>query len=252
MRIVNYIFIVIILSLFGMISCNDDKWEVLFFYLDKKFYEVMLMGWNDIFIINGSGRLSVIIDDKEIVLVLCIILGIDGVIVMFCIMGFEKGNVNLIVKDDVINEMERIFVKVIDSYLVYMVGESKYFFLFNGMIMYLINNEVQDCYFFIYNNIEYEVYSDFIIKGFYLFLVVKNSDLNLLYEIFFYLILMYKMDENDILIDVDVFVKEYKFNLIGFFLLIYSVIDKFLGVDWDELVKIQNLCLVGNVIFMKM
>lgn len=49
MRIVNnIIFIVIILSVLGMTSCNEEKLEVLPFHLDKKSYEVMLMGWNDI------------------------------------------------------------------------------------------------------------------------------------------------------------------------------------------------------------
>lgn len=41
MRIVNnIIFIVIILSVLGMTSCNEEKLEVLPFHLDKKSYEV--------------------------------------------------------------------------------------------------------------------------------------------------------------------------------------------------------------------
>ena len=252
MRIVNNIFIVIILSVLGMTSCNEEKLEVSPFHLDKKSYEVMLMGWNDIPITNGSGRLSVTTEDKEIVSVSCTTLGNDGVTAMLRIAGLEKGTVNLIVKDDVTNETERISVKVTDSYLAYEVGQSKHPSLPNGTIMYLINNEAKDCYFFTYNNIKHEVCSDFITMGSYSFSVVKNSDPNLSYETFPYLTLTYKTDENDILTDADVPAKEHKFNLIGSSSLTYSVIDKFLGVDWDELAKTQNLRSVGNVTFMKM
>ena len=115
MRIVNnIIFIVIILSVLGMTSCNEEKLEVLPFHLDKKSYEVMLMGWNDNPITNGSGILSVTTEDKEIVSVSCITLGNDGVTAVLRITGLEKGNINLIVKDDVTNETERISVNVTD------------------------------------------------------------------------------------------------------------------------------------------
>ena len=253
MRIVNnIIFIVIILSVLGMTSCNEEKLEVLPFQLDKKSYEVMLMGWNDIPITNGSGILSVTTEDKEIVSVSCITLGNDGVTAVLRITGLEKGNINLIVKDDVTNETERISVKVTDSYLVYSVDESKHPSLPNGMIMYLINNEAKDCYFFTYNYIKHEVYSDFITKGSYSFSVEKNSDPNLSYETLPYLTLTYKTDENDILTDENVPAKEHKFNLIGSSALTYTAINKFLGVDWDELAKTHSLRSESIVTFMKM
>lgn len=253
MRIVNnIIFIVIILSVLGMTSCNEEKLEVLPFHLDKKSYEVMLMGWNDIPITNGSGILSVTTEDKEIVSVSCITLGNDGVTAVLRITGLEKGNINLIVKDDVTNETERISVKVTDSYLVYIVDESKHPSLPNGTIMYLINNEAKDCYFFTYNYIKHEVYSDFITKGSYSFSVEKNSDPNLSYETLPYLTLTYKTDENDILTDENVPAKEHKFNLIGSSALTYTAINKFLGVDWDELAKTHSLRSESIVTFMKM
>ena len=233
MRIVNNVFIVIILSVLGMTSCNEEKLEVLPFHLDKKSYEVMLMGWNDIPITNGSGRLSVTTEDKEIVSVSCTTLGNDGVTAMLRITGLEKGTVNLIVKDDVTNEMERISVKVTDSYLVYEVGQSKHPSLPNGTIMYLINNEAKDCYFFTYNNIKHEVCSDFITKGSYSFSVEKNSDSNLSYETLPYLTLTYKTDENDILTDADVPAKAHKFNLIGSSSISFW---ELIGMSWQKLI----------------
>lgn len=122
----------------------------------------------------------------------------------------------------------------------------------NGTIMYLINNEAKDCYFFTYNYIKHEVYSDFITKGSYSFSVEKNSDPNLSYETLPYLTLTYKTDENDILTDENVPAKEHKFNLIGSSALTYTAINKFLGVDWDELAKTHSLRSESIVTFMKM
>lgn len=253
MRMVNDIFIVIILSVLGvMTSCSEEKPEILPFHLDKKSYEVMLMGWNDIPITNGSGSLSVTTEDKEIVSVSCTTLGNDGVTAVLRVNGLEKGNVTLIVKDNVTNEVEKITVKVTDSYLAYMVDESNHPALPAGTIMYLINNEAKDCYFFTYNDTKHEVYSDFITKGSYSFSVEKNSDSNLSYETFPYLTLTYKTDENDILTDADVPAKGHKFNLIGSSSSTYSVIKKFLGVDWDKLAKAQSLRSENYVSFMKM
>lgn len=67
-----------------------------------------------------------------------------------------------------------------------------------------------------------------------------------------YLTLTYKTDENDILTDENVPAKEHKFNLIGSSALTYTAINKFLGVDWDELAKTHSLRSESIVTFMKM
>ena len=64
--------------------------------------------------------------------------------------------------------------------------------------------------------------------------------------------LTYKTDENDVLTDADVPAKEHKFNLIGSSSSTYSVIKKFLGVDWDKLAKAQSLRSESYVTFMNM
>lgn len=235
-----------------MTSCSDEKLEISSFHLDKKSYEVMLMGWNDIPITNGSGNLSVTTEDKEIVSVSSIPLGNDGLSAVLRIKGLEKGEIHLDVKDNVTNETERIVVKVTDSYLAYQAGETTHPSLPSGTIIYLINNETKDCYFFTYDSKAHKVNGDYISKGSYAFSVEKNSDTNLSYETLPYLTLMYKTDENHHLSNKDVPAAEHKFNLIGSSASAYTVIHQFLGVDWDALVETQNLRSENYVSFMKM
>ena len=75
------------------------------------------------------------------------------------------------VKDNITNEIVELKIKIIDSYLAYAIKESNHPALSNGTVVYLINNESKDCYFFRYSDSKNELSQNPIAKGTYDFSV---------------------------------------------------------------------------------
>ena len=56
-----------------------------------------------------------------------------------------------------------------------------------------------------------------------------------------FLTLTYKTDEDGKLTNENISASSHKFNLIGPSSAIYSILNKYLGVDWDQLSKFVNI-----------
>ena len=72
------------------------------------------------------------------------------------------------------------------------------------------------------------------------FSVGKNNNPNLSYETIPFLTLTYKTDEDGKLTNENITASGYKLNLIGSSSATYSIISKYLGVDWDQILKFIN------------
>ena len=96
--------------------------------------------------------------------------------------------------------------------------------------VYLKNNEAKECCFFTYNYLEHKIDENLISKGCYKFSVGKNNNPNL----------SYKTDEDGKLTNENITASGYKLNLIGSSSATYSIISKYLGVDWDQILKFIN------------
>ena len=107
--------------------------------------------------------------------------------------------------------------------------------------VYLKNNEAKECCFFTYNYLEHKIDENLISKGCYKFSVGKNNNPNLSYETMPFLTLTYKTDEDGKLTNENITASGYKLNLIGSSSATYSIISKYLGVDWDQLSKFVNI-----------
>ena len=107
--------------------------------------------------------------------------------------------------------------------------------------VYLKNNEAKECCFFTYNYLEHKIDENLISKGCYKFSVEKNNNPNLSYETMPFLTLTYKTDEDGKLTNENISASSHKFNLIGPSSAIYSILNKYLGVDWDQLSKFVNI-----------
>lgn len=106
--------------------------------------------------------------------------------------------------------------------------------------VYLKNNEAKECCFFTYNYLEHKIDGNLISKGCYKFSVGKNNNPNLSYETIPFLTLTYKTDEDGKLTNENITASGYKLNLIGSSSATYSIISKYLGVDWDQILKFIN------------
>ena len=78
------------------------------------------------------------------------------------------------------------------------------------------------------------------IRDSYKFSVGKNNNPNLSYETIPFLTLTYKTDEDGKLTNENITASGYKLNLIGSSSATYSIISKYLGVDWDQILKFIN------------
>ena len=106
--------------------------------------------------------------------------------------------------------------------------------------VYLKNNEAKECCFFTYNYLEHKIDENLISKVCYKFSGGKNNNPNLSYETIPFLTLTYKTDEDGKLTNENITASGYKLNLIGSSSATYSIISKYLGVDWDQILKFIN------------
>lgn len=156
------------------------------------------------------------------------------------IMPKLKGETTLTVTDNRVNETVKLKIKVTDSYLVYAIRESNHPALSQGVMVYLIDNEAKDCYFFRSTTSENEL----ITQGTYEFSVrleAGGSAPGITHAIP-YLTLNYASDEQDKFTNAAIPPAPHPLRLELFdgvtdAKAVIYIIQKCLGVDWEKLAK---------------
>ena len=146
-----------IISLF-VVACNDDdnKSEpIIPFSLEKNYYETRLeRGATSISITNGSGDISLAIEDEDILKAIYSKYNDKednrkGHINLY---GLQKGATMLTITDNITKDVETVEVKVTDCYLAYVINDSNHPVLPAGTTLFLVNNQAQDYYLFDQDN----------------------------------------------------------------------------------------------------
>lgn len=211
---------------------------------EKEYYECPLLAESYIGIRGGNRDYSITVENPEV-------LNIDVDLSYLQGMGNlkvnpkKKGETIVSVKDNITNETIDLKIKIIDSYLAYSIKESNHPALTNGTIVYLINNEAKDCYFFRYIDYKNELSHTPISKGSYEFSIKLESgsgNSTPLYAIP-YLTLNYASNEQGEFTDASIppTPKKLRFDFINSDKntnnIILNMIQRFLGVDWKELAE---------------
>lgn len=155
-----------IISLF-VVACNDDDYKsepIIPFSLEKNYYETRLeRGATSISITNGSGDISLAIEDEDILKAIYSKYNDKednrkGHINLY---GLQKGATMLTITDNITKDVETVEVKVTDCYLAYVINDSNHPVLPAGTTLFLVNNQAQDYYLFDQDN----TYNKPILKG---------------------------------------------------------------------------------------
>lgn len=184
----NKLVISLILSTIAIFTagCSDNENEnepsVTPFSLEKNYYEIRLKNNNtDISVMNGSGDISMIIGDENILKAVYVRdnsdrekdYGQKGHINLY---GLKKGRTTLTITDNVTKETENVEVKVTDCYLAYYIADSNYPGMEVGKVLFFVNNSEKECYIFVKDNIQGNLYKQPIAKGSYEFYVKPTDD----------------------------------------------------------------------------
>lgn len=227
-------------------SCDNEngKDQIYPLSFEKEYYECPLLAESYIGIRGGNRNYSITVENPEV-------LDIDVDLSYLQGMGNlkvnpkKKGETIVSVKDNITNETIDLKIKIIDSYLAYSIKESNHPALTNGTVVYLINNEAKDCYFFRYIDYKNELSHTPISKGSYEFSIKLESgsgNSTPLYTIP-YLTLNYASNEQGEFTDASIppTPKKLRFDFINSDKntnnIILNMIQRFLGVDWKELAE---------------
>ena len=146
-----------IISLF-VVACNDDDYKsepIIPFSLEKNYYVTRLeRGATSISITNGSGDISLAIEDEDILKAIYSKYNDKednrkGHINLY---GLQKGATMLTITDNITKDVETVEVKVTDCYLAYVINDSNHPVLPAGTTLFLVNNQAQDYYLFDQDN----------------------------------------------------------------------------------------------------
>lgn len=146
-----------IISLF-VVACNDDDYKsepIIPFSLEKNYYETRLeRGATSISITNGSGDISLAIEDEDILKAIYSKYNDKednrkGHINLY---GLQKGATMQTITDNITKDVETVEVKVTDCYLAYVINDSNHPVLPAGTTLFLVNNQAQDYYLFDQDN----------------------------------------------------------------------------------------------------
>lgn len=230
----------------GFISCGDDnekKKETYPLSFEKEYYEVPLLGKQWISIRGGNRDYSITVEKTDI-LEASVDLSSPTGMGNLVIQPKQKGETTVTVKDNIVNETVKLKIKVTDGYLAYAIDESNHPALSKGVIIYLINNEAKDCYFFRYIDSKNELSNTPITKGTYDFFIKLESgsgNSSPQYAIP-YLTLNYTSDEQGKFTDAAIPPTPHhlRFELYDGITnadAVLALIETCLGIDWKELVK---------------
>ncbi|WP_370860832.1 hypothetical protein [Parabacteroides faecis] len=150
MKRVSLLGILLFFCAISFVSCgNDDeeKKEIYPLSFEKEYYEVPLFGKTFISVRGGNKEYMANVEKPNI---LEVSIDVSSPIGMgnLVIYPKQKGETTVTIKDNITNETVDLKVKVTDGYLAYAIENSNHPALSQGTIVYLINNEAKDCYFF--------------------------------------------------------------------------------------------------------
>lgn len=224
-------------SIINLTSCDKAEKTAIFtpFHMEKETYEVMQNGTNKIYIANGSGHVILSVENTDIVsATLQKDIYADGLLAVIQLNGLRKGETTLHVTDHITKETEALQIKVTDRYLVFNMGESNHPALTQnpGMVMYLIDNEARDCYFFSLRNSPDKSPDALLSKGNYLFSVGKQEEATIPY-----LTLTYISDEKGNFTDAAIAPTAHTFDLSKSSDVAYSILETYLNFNWQELTQ---------------
>lgn len=156
----------------------------------------------------------------------------------------KKGETKVKVKDNITNEIVELKIKIIDSYLAYAIKESNHPALSNGTVVYLINNESKDCYFFRYSDSKNELSQNPIAKGTYDFSVKLENGFGNSSPTYAipYLTLNYASDEQGNFTDASTPPTPHKlrfelFDGVTSVNAVINLIQRYLKIDWEQLIN---------------
>ncbi|EJW92145.1 hypothetical protein, secreted [gut metagenome] len=229
--------ILFIMCLF-VTACSDDNngnEPISSFSLDKTYYEVRLgRGSTNIHVTNGSGYISLSIEDEKILNAKyaggLYADGLRGVIHLY---GLQKGSTTLTITDNVTKDVETVEVKVTDCYLSYVIAESNHPLLKANTTLFFINNPAKESYIFARDNLHGTLYERPAMKGSYEFFITPPDSKKQLHDILG-LRLTFQTDGEENVTDNNDTATSYDFQIMGNNQ-IFSVIQAFLGVKWEEL-----------------
>lgn len=227
-----------------LFSCgNNDEKEIHSLSFEKEYYERPLLGVTDIMIRGGNRDYTVTVEKTEI---LSINVDLSSPVGMgyLRVIPKKKGETKVSVKDNITNETVDLKIKITDGYLAYSIKESNHPALSNNTVVYLINNEAKDCYFFRYSDSKNELSQTPIAKGTYDFSVkLENGSGNSspTYAIP-YLTLNYASDEQGNFTDASTppTLHRLRFELFDGVTSVNAVInliERYLKVDWEQLIN---------------
>lgn len=232
------LFCIIILSSCG----NNDEKKRYSLSFEKECYEHPLLRTTSIVIRSGNRDYTVTVEKTDI-------LSIDVDLSSSIGMGNlrvnpkKKGETKVKVKDNITNETVDLKIKITDSYLAYSIKKSNHPALSDGTVVYLVNNESKDFYFFRDIDSKNELSQTPIAKGTYNFFTKLESGMGNSSPTYAipYLTLNYASDEQgDFTDDVSVSPTPHnlRFELFDGYTetkVILNLIQNYLGVDWKEL-----------------
>ncbi len=234
----------LLLLVCSLTGCSDDENgndpAVTPFCLEKTYYEVRLgHGITDIPITNGSGDISLSVADETMIEANKV--QNEGGSIYVSLQGKQKGTTTLTLTDNVTGDKETVEVKVTDCYLAYGIAESNHPALTSNLMLYLINNEARDCYFFGLDNINHKLYDTPLAKGTYEFFVTIDAGTGPAPQLYGipHLRLAYPSDADGNFAD-EVSVHDFQIELYGDGASspnCLEIIKAYLGVDWEELIS---------------
>ena len=234
----------LLLLVCSLTGCSDDENgntpDVTPFSLEKTYYEVRLGPLSThINITNGSGDISLAIANEAIIEAARV--QNEGEDVFVSLYGKRKGNTTLTLTDNVTGDKETVEVKVTDCYLAYGIAGSNHPALTSNLMLYLVNNEARDCYFFTMDNIQHQLNNTPIAKGTYEFFVTIDAGTGPAPQLYGipHLRLAYPSDADGNFAD-EVSVHDFQIELYGDGASspnCLEIIKAYLGVDWEELIS---------------
>lgn len=227
-------------------SCDNENGKDKIYPLSfaKEYYECPLLTVGYIDIRGGNRDYTITVENPEVLDIDVDLSNLQGM-GNLKVNPKKKGETIVSVKDNITNETIDLKIKIIDSYLTYSIKESNHPALANGTVVYLINNEAKDCYFFRYIDYKNELSHTPISKGSYEFSIKLESgsgNSTSLYPIP-YLTLNYASNEQGEFTDASIppTPKKLRFDFINSVEntnnILLNMIHRFLGVDWQELAK---------------
>ncbi|MDO5572249.1 MAG: hypothetical protein Q4F97_12425 [Bacteroidales bacterium] len=220
----------------NVISCSkDNEPEITSFVMEKTYFEVPINQSKQIFINNGSLDLDFSIIDNEMANITYSLIKDDQNKPIGCLQidAKKKGTFQLLITDKISNENNTLTIKIVDTYLSINFSTSNHPLLTTSSSLFLINDEQHTFYLFTEDNMTHTLKKSCI--GNYSFSLEKYDE-----DYVPYLTLSYISDNNGMPTNENLPTTDYKFSLLGSSTSLYSIINYYLGVDWNSLKELAN------------